>query len=127
MPLNFHVNAGPKTRDSIGGQEKYATDPNAASTPGQGHFTTGEKVLLARHEQRRMFRYKDESAYFCSACRNVYNVKCPRCGCKSPVVHTSEGESMFVAVPDEYDRYEGFIWVQVNCKKCDFGFRVIKQ
>lgn len=132
MPLDIHVYKGPKTRDSLYGQEKYATDPNAATPSGEGSFTEKDRKILAHHEKRAMMRYKDDTAYFCSACWYVYNVICPRCKARSQPTHyrpdniTSDDPLFEVGTNAEHDRFEGYVWVVTTCRKCSFSFRVIK-
>jgi hypothetical protein len=127
MPLDFHVYDGPKIPDSVGGQEKYATDPNSATQRDPGSLTAKEKFILGKHKIRSLMRYKDHTAYYCRDCEYVFNVTCPQCHAKSKPVHgCSISDPMFdVPRPAVYDKYEWFIWVKVVCLKCDFGFKVI--
>ncbi len=109
------------------GQPKYAHDPEAASIPGVGNFTTREKQLLYTFRTRGMLRYRDFEGYYCQACAYVYNVKCPVCGVHSTRAHLRPEEDIFVTDnPAEYDTFHGIVWVKVHCRKCDFTFRVMR-
>jgi hypothetical protein len=135
MPITFHVNKGAKTRDSqtaVEGQ-RYATDPNATGEIGTGNFTNRQKDALGVYQARALMRYADVDAYFCNACWYVFGVECPRCHAASepahnrPVVVGHDDPLFEVPTYPIYDRYQGNIWVVTTCRKCSFGFRVIKR
>jgi len=88
------------------------------------NFTSAEEAILAHHSKRGLLKYKDLEAGYCLACGAVYNVQCPLCSVKSDVYHDSE-QFFKVKRPVEARREDGFNWVVVTCRKCDFLFRVI--
>ena len=87
------------------------------------HYTRKEEEIVAHHAKRGMLRYKDESAYYCVACTGVINVICPRCKAGPETQH---GEPpLFARVSYAFHIYDGYRWVEVECHKCDFRFKVI--
>jgi hypothetical protein len=133
MPLDVHVYKGKKSplSDPRFEGQKYATDPNATGTIGQGNFTNDQLRVLANYKNRASMRYKDLSAFFCSACWFVYGVECPSCHARSPKDHFRSTESadddpiFEVRGGMDYDRKDGLTWVIATCRKCSFAFRVI--
>jgi hypothetical protein len=131
--MQFHVYKGRKTRDSVGGAQRYATDPNATGEIGTGNFTAAQATALGEYSRKALMRYKDPNAYFCHACRRAFGVECPKCGTKSPKRHDMSGlgteEDMFRVTRDGegLDRYQWAIWTKITCRKCDFEFRVMMQ
>jgi hypothetical protein len=132
MPLDIHTYKGAKTPDSAMGNERYATNPDSTTIADRGHFTNAQADALGRLKQRSVLRYKDPTAYFCSACWYVFGVTCPNCQAKSEPAHNrptkiAKDDPLFEVVDNSYDRKEGVIWVEVRCRKCSYGFKVIKR
>lgn len=86
------------------------------------HYTRREEAILGHYTHRGMLRYKVETSFYCSACTAVIDVKCPRCKFDSENRH---GERTYRVIGNDYERYDGYTWVQVECPKCDYRFKVI--
>lgn len=97
--------------------------PVAADTP-----SVRERNALGYYEARGLLRYRDFDAYYCTVCRYVYGVVCPRCGVAAPTLHlyaASEEPIFVVESPLETENWNGLVWTKTRCRKCDFRFRVI--
>lgn len=86
------------------------------------HYTRREEEILGHYTKRGMLRYKVETAGLCRSCRATINVKCPKCGLLSEDRH---GEITFREIEGTYERWDGYTWVQIECPKCDYVFKVI--
>lgn len=81
-----------------------------------------ERQFLGRYHQLGQLRYKDETAYWCGPCGATINVICPVCKFRSERHH---GETTFLRLNVDYQRWDGYTWVAVECPKCDYRFKVI--
>lgn len=91
---------------------------------GATHYLYKEEEILAHFRKRGMLRYKDTGAFFCVACEATINVKCPSCKFDSETHH---GTPTFRRITETYERHDGYRWVQIECRKCDYTFKVIAQ
>lgn len=98
--------------------------------PGTGdNLTSRELNTLGRYRHLGLMRYKDLDAFYCSECSIVFNVKCANCGIRSEnTKHMAmeNSDAVFnVERPLTTIKADGLYWTVVECKKCDFRFRVI--
>jgi hypothetical protein len=86
-------------------------------------YNSREEIILGHFTKRGMLRYKDTTAYFCTACECIINVSCPKCKSASGKGHATT--SVFRRVEDTYEWWDGIKWVKIECRKCDYQFKVI--
>ena len=98
---------------------------NQSSENPTGTLNVRDKEALGRHSELGLLRYRDFDAGYCNACGLVFNVQCPKCKANSGA-HGSHIDPIFtVSHPIEPVRQEGQVWISVQCRKCDFRFKVM--
>jgi hypothetical protein len=133
MPLDILSRGKPIKETEFDGNDRYATDPYAASIPGQGNFTVAQKDTLGKYSVNALMKYKDFDAYFCHACWYVFGVTCPKCGAESEKRHfrpsdIGKDDPLFeVQQYPDYEESHGLVWVTTTCRKCSTSFRVLKK
>lgn len=107
----------------MSGSNPYSSDHSSPTARGDS-FTLKERNQLGEYRQRGLLRFRDTNAFFCSACYQVFGAYCPNCKVRANANHSFDGETVF---RDEgsLDNWNGFIWRQVTCLKCDYSFKVI--
>lgn len=89
-------------------------------------YTYKEEDRLGEFTARGLLRYKDPDAYYCQPCGEIFNIECPRCKVKSRRSHaTTSGYGVFDRIAAVFERYDGFVWTQIECRKCSYRFKVI--
>lgn len=92
-------------------------------------YTIKEREILGRFNYEGLMPYKDFEGYYCLSCGQVINVKCVKCGTWSenrqhlPV--SAVDDVFFVDRPLTVFKLHGVFWSPVQCRKCDFKFRIM--
>ena len=97
----------------------------SSENPG-GSLNVRDREALGRHRYLGLLKYRDFEAGYCRACAVVYGVTCPNCQAASGS-HQHTDAIFNVQHPLETIIQEGFVWTPVECRKCDFRFRVMVQ